>query len=75
MGPSLTDHIDTFLSVAGSNNGAMLCFVPIPIGTCNKRNGLHCESEFLADINSQKHYEGEHVFSIFSTADDKVLFW
>lgn len=34
--------------------------------------GLHCDSEFLADINSQTRYEGEHIFSIFSTHDDKV---
>ncbi|KAI6183860.1 hypothetical protein M3Y97_00534000 [Aphelenchoides bicaudatus] len=70
--PPLTELIDTFLSVAGSNSGSSLCFVPIPVGTCNKRNGLHCDSEFLNDINSQTRYEGEHIFSIFSTHDDKV---
>ena len=74
LGPPLTELIDTFLSVAGANYGSSLCFVPIPIGTCNKRTGLHCESEFLADINGQTRYEGTFIFSIFSTGDDKVGF-
>jgi len=72
LGPPLTDLIDTFVSVAGANSGSMLCFVPIPVGTCNKRTGLHCESEFLRDINGQRHYEGTFAFSVFSMADDKV---
>ncbi|KAI1726780.1 lipase (class 2) domain-containing protein [Ditylenchus destructor] len=74
LGPPLTEHIDTFLSVAGANYGSSLCIVPIPLGTCNKRNGLHCESEFLSDINAQMRYEAEHIFSIFSTSDEKVGF-
>ncbi|VDN21443.1 unnamed protein product [Gongylonema pulchrum] len=35
-------------------------------------NGLHCLSRFLADINSRTHYEGRHVFAIYSRNDDKV---
>ncbi|TMS34166.1 hypothetical protein L596_001806 [Steinernema carpocapsae] len=72
LGPPLTELVDTFLSVAGSNYGSSLCFVPIPVGTCNKRTGLHCESTFLKDINAQNRYEGLFVFSIFSTGDEKV---
>uniref|UniRef100_A0A1I8B4A0 Triacylglycerol lipase n=1 Tax=Meloidogyne hapla TaxID=6305 RepID=A0A1I8B4A0_MELHA len=72
LGPPLTEHIDTFLSVAGTNNGALPCLVPIPVGTCNKKNGLHCESEFLSDINKLKGYEGLNIFSIFSTSDEKI---
>ena len=52
----------------------MPCLVPIPVGTCNKKNGLHCESEFLSDINKLKGYEGTNIFSIFSTSDEKVIF-
>ncbi|ETN69623.1 triacylglycerol lipase [Necator americanus] len=74
LGPPLTELIDTFVSVAGANYGSALCFVPIPIGTCNRRTGLHCESAFLQDINNQARYEGSFVYSIFSTADDKVGF-
>ncbi|CAK5085237.1 unnamed protein product [Meloidogyne enterolobii] len=72
LGPPLTEHVDTFLSVAGTNNGALPCLVPIPVGTCNKKNGLHCESEFLSDINKLKGYEGTNIFSIFSTSDEKI---
>ncbi|KAK0394972.1 hypothetical protein QR680_001037 [Steinernema hermaphroditum] len=72
LGPPLTELVDTFLSVAGANYGSSLCFVPIPVGTCNKRTGLHCESTFLKDINAQTRYEGLFIFSIFSTGDEKV---
>ncbi|GMS84557.1 hypothetical protein PENTCL1PPCAC_6732, partial [Pristionchus entomophagus] len=74
LGPPLTELVDTFLSVAGANYGSSLCIVPIPVGTCNRRTGLHCESTFLQDINQQRRYEGTHVFSVFSTSDDKVGF-
>ncbi|PIO74759.1 triacylglycerol lipase [Teladorsagia circumcincta] len=72
-GPPLTELIDTFVSVAGANHGSVLCVVPIPVGTCNRRTGLHCDSTFLQDINNQAGYEGTYVFSIFSTADEKVF--
>jgi triacylglycerol lipase len=72
LGPPLTELIDTFLSVAGANYGSSLCFVPIPVGTCNKRSGLHCESLFLQDINANTKYEGDFIFSIFSSGDEKV---
>ncbi|MFH4977091.1 hypothetical protein AB6A40_003800 [Gnathostoma spinigerum] len=74
LGPPLTELIDTFLSVAGANYGSLLCFVPIPVGTCNKRTGLHCKSTFLKDINGQTRYEGTFIFSIFSNADEKIGF-
>ncbi|KAL6732112.1 hypothetical protein Aduo_002907 [Ancylostoma duodenale] len=74
LGPPLTELIDTFLSVAGANYGSALCVVPIPVGTCNRRTGLHCESAFLQDINNQARYEGSFVYSIFSTTDEKVGF-
>ncbi|PAV56720.1 hypothetical protein WR25_04989 [Diploscapter pachys] len=74
LGPPLTELIDTFLSVAGANYGSSLCVVPIPVGTCNRRTGLHCDSTFLQDINGNEKYEGTFVFSIFSTADEKIGF-
>ncbi|XGW23884.1 hypothetical protein V3C99_005807 [Haemonchus contortus] len=74
LGPPLTEIIDTFVSVAGANHGSVLCLVPIPVGTCNRRTGLHCDSVFLQDINNQSGYEGTYVFSIFSTADEKIGF-
>ncbi|WKX88145.1 hypothetical protein Q1695_008064 [Nippostrongylus brasiliensis] len=74
LGPPLTEIIDTFVSVAGANHGTALCVVPIPIGTCNRRTGLHCDSVFLQDINNQAKYEATYIFSIFSTGDEKIGF-
>lgn len=74
LGPPLTELIDTYLSVAGANYGNILCFVPIPVGACNRRTGLHCRSTFLQDINAQIRYEGTFIFSIFSDADEKIGF-
>lgn len=59
IGGPLTDIIDTFVGVAGANFGSTLCFLPIPVGTCNVRTGLSCQSRYLANINSRPHYEGE----------------
>ncbi|VDN33751.1 unnamed protein product [Gongylonema pulchrum] len=73
-GPPLTELIDTYLSVAGANYGSVLCIVPIPVGTCNRRTGLHCKSTFLQDINAQTRYEGTFIFSIFSDGDEKIGF-
>uniref|UniRef100_A0A914IDY3 Triacylglycerol lipase n=1 Tax=Globodera rostochiensis TaxID=31243 RepID=A0A914IDY3_GLORO len=74
LGVPLTEHVDTFLSVAGANNGAALCVLPalLPLGTCNRKNGLHCESEFLTDVNARTRYEGTNTFSIFSADDEKI---
>lgn len=33
---------------------------------------VHGQSQFLQDINSQQHYEGQHVFSIWSANDEVV---
>lgn len=71
-GPPLTELIDTYLSVAGANYGIITCFIPIPVGACNRRTGLHCRSTFLQDINGQIAYEGIFIFSIFSDSDEKV---
>uniref|UniRef100_A0A915PVB7 Triacylglycerol lipase n=1 Tax=Setaria digitata TaxID=48799 RepID=A0A915PVB7_9BILA len=74
LGPPLTELIDTYLSVAGANHGISSCFIPIPVGACNRRTGLHCRSTFLQDINGQTRYEGTFIFSIFSDADEKIGF-
>ncbi|KAK6042096.1 triacylglycerol lipase [Cooperia oncophora] len=75
LGLLYTEIIDTIRIGAESEiKAGVLCVVPIPVGTCNKRTGLHCDSEFLNDINSQSGYEGSHVFSIFSTPNEKIGF-
>ncbi|VDP15731.1 unnamed protein product [Onchocerca flexuosa] len=72
LGPPITELIDTYLSVAGANYGIVSCFIPIPVGACNRRTGLHCQSTFLRDINGQTGYEGTFIFSIFSDSDEKI---
>lgn len=51
LGGSLTELVDTFVSVAGANFGSFLCL--LPFGSCNILNGMHCWSKFLVDINSK----------------------
>ncbi|CEF68759.1 Lipase EstA/Esterase EstB family-containing protein [Strongyloides ratti] len=72
LGLPLKNVIHTFISVAGANYGSSLCIYPIPISACNKLNGLYCGSTFMEDTNSEKRYEGEKIYSIFSIHDDKV---
>ncbi|CAG9532138.1 unnamed protein product [Cercopithifilaria johnstoni] len=72
LGRPLTELIDTFLSVAGTNYGSNRCI--LPFGSCSTLNGLHCLSKFLSDINSKKHYEGNHVFTLYSKNDEKVSY-
>uniref|UniRef100_A0A1I7Y4T8 Lipase_GDSL domain-containing protein n=1 Tax=Steinernema glaseri TaxID=37863 RepID=A0A1I7Y4T8_9BILA len=70
LGPPLTDLVDTFVGIAGANHGSFLCLVPF--GSCNMVNGMSCFSRYLSDINAKKRYEGAHIFTIYSTGDEKV---
>ncbi|KAI6174687.1 Lipase EstA/Esterase EstB family-containing protein [Aphelenchoides bicaudatus] len=72
LGAPLTHLVNTFIGVAGANFGSYLCV--IPFGSCNLRNGMACGSQFLNDINAKHRYEGKHVYTIYSNADDKVGF-
>lgn len=51
LGAPLTSLVDTYVGIAGANYGSFLCF--LPLGSCNTVNGLHCNSQFLADINAK----------------------
>ncbi|KAL3108406.1 hypothetical protein niasHT_015328 [Heterodera trifolii] len=70
VGPPLTNLVRTFVGVAGANWGSFLCV--LPFGSCNLLNGMSCGSRFLKDINSKKRYEGEFIYTIYSTGDEKV---
>ncbi|CAD6189901.1 unnamed protein product [Caenorhabditis auriculariae] len=72
LGKPLTRKIHSFISVAGANHGSYLCST-FPFGNiCNFVNGLACDSKFLKEVNSKKHYEGKNVYSIASEDDDVV---
>ncbi|WP_452230449.1 MULTISPECIES: lipase family protein [unclassified Lacinutrix] len=84
LGSSLTASIDTFVGVAGANQGLVSCYqVNGATPTCDNDNGLYPGylwwgfgpygvSDYLVDINSTTDYEGSHVYSIWSTVDEII---
>jgi len=72
LGGPLTHLVNTFIGVAGANFGSFLCI--LPFGSCNLNNGMACGSRFLNDVNSRQRYEGQNIYTIYSTGDDKVGF-
>ena len=79
MGNPLTSSIDAFIGIAGANQGLVNClgaFTPI----CSTDNGLYPgstvtdPSTFLQNINSQSGYEGSRVYSLWSVADEIILY-
>ncbi|KAH7726475.1 Protein LIPS-15 [Aphelenchoides avenae] len=71
LGPPLTKTIRSYLTVAGANRGAMICWLPM-MPLCNMVNGLHCQSSFMRDINAKSGYEGQNIYVLQSTADEVV---
>ena len=83
LGPSLASKVDTFIGIAGANYGLVACdLLPYGYPTCNSLNGFFPGdslgvkglSQYLRDLNNDMQKEGDHVFSIFSTADDLIGF-
>ncbi|WP_224369164.1 lipase/acyltransferase domain-containing protein [Hyalangium versicolor] len=73
LGKPLTDSVDTFVGIAGANNGlASALFTGDLVPTTNTQDGLHPGSKFLADVNATKHDEGAHVYSMWSNVDELV---
>ncbi|VDN04841.1 unnamed protein product [Thelazia callipaeda] len=88
LGRPLTHFVDTFVGIAGPNHGVshqalFIGHLSIPscihglLPICNTGDGLYSgacpvESAFLTNINSQQDYEGKHIFSIYSKADQWV---
>lgn len=72
IGSPITNLVNVFLGVAGkhlethkyafqrlgANFGARACF--LPVGICNKINGMHCQSQFLQDINNSAYVLNWH---------------
>ena len=73
LGAPLTRDVDTFVGISGANHGLASCALTgnlLP--TSNLETGLHPRSRFLRDLNEQSHFEGSHVYSIWSHADQVV---
>lgn len=82
LGPSLADKVDTFVGIAGANLGLVTCqYVGSMLPTCNTLNGFYPGtaanvglSTFLKDLNDDTTKEGDHVFAMYSTQDDLIMY-
>eukprot|EP00347_Sterkiella_histriomuscorum_P009206 403342120 len=82
LGPSLADKVDTFIGIAGANYGLVTCqYVGSMMPTCNTLNGFYPGTakdiglaSFLKELNDDTTKEADHVFAMFSTQDDLIMY-
>ena len=83
LGPPLTDRVDAFVGIAGANWGLTNCYFGVwTAPTCASDSGffpgylgfggLRGVSQFLRELNEGAHFEGDRVYSIWSTSDQVV---
>ncbi len=73
LGAPLTDSVDTFVGIAGANQGLASCALTGDLlPTSNRQTGLHPQSRFLEELNATPGTEGDHVYSIWSHSDQVV---
>jgi hypothetical protein len=83
LGPPLTDRVDAFVGIAGANRGLPNCFLAAwTAPTCSSDagffpgylgfGGVWGVSRFLSELNDETHFEGDRVYSIWSTSDQIV---
>lgn len=84
LGSSLTSSVDTFVGIAGANWGLVSCYqTGGSTPTCAATNGFYPGyaagspprglSNILYNLNySASHYEGNYVYSIWSTVDEVI---
>lgn len=84
LGAPLTDIVDTFVGIAGANRGLVSCYMVCgATETCNDESGLYPGylfwgtgpygvSDILVDINSTQKYEGDYIYTIWSTVDEVI---
>jgi hypothetical protein len=84
LGTPLTDIVDTFVGIAGANQGLVSCYmVAGATETCNDQVGLYPGylfwgmgpygvSDILVDINNTQNYEGDNIYTIWSTVDEII---
>lgn len=79
LGEPLT-FVDTFVGIAGGNQGLANCYYSSGTPTCGATNGFYPGyayggwgmSRFLRELNAQPSIEAEHIYSIWSTEDQLV---
>jgi len=84
LGSPISNSVDAFVGIAGANQGLVSCYM---IGgateTCDNDIGLYPGylfwgmgpygvSDILVDINSSQKYEGDYIYSIWSTVDEVI---
>lgn len=82
LGSSLADKVDTFIGIAGANYGLVTCqYVGSMMPTCNTLNGFYPGtakdvglSSYLKELNDDTSKEGDHVFAMYSTQDDLIMY-
>jgi len=84
LGPSLTGRVDTFVGIAGATRGLTACFGAVEQPTCAADEGFYPGyltffgvtgvSDFREGLNAQRGYEAEHVYSIWTRADQLIGF-
>jgi triacylglycerol lipase len=75
LGAPLTSVVDTFVGIAGANRGLAGCAFAAPgMPACNATDGFAPTSAYLAALNVTHHYEGAHVYAIWSSADNVIGF-
>ncbi len=83
IGAPLTNKIDTFLGIAGANQGLSSCALVDPAApVCHKELGLYPgwwdgmsvvdRSTILDTLNDEERYEGSFIYSMW-TANDAIL--
>mmetsp|Transcript_34140 Transcript_34140/g.30898 ORF Transcript_34140/g.30898 Transcript_34140/m.30898 type:complete len:151 (-) Transcript_34140:53-505(-) len=80
LGDSLADKVDTFIGISGGNLGLTACFSTPTLPTCGLQNGFYPGyapgplglSTYLHDLNKDGGKEADHVYTIFSYADEII---
>ncbi|CAB3405082.1 unnamed protein product [Caenorhabditis bovis] len=73
LGRPINHLVHNFVSVAGANNGALMCSSsPFVNGVCSPIHGMSCRSRFIQEINAQPYRYGKNMFVIYSVADEIV---
>ncbi len=79
LGAPLTSIVDTFVGIAGANQGLVYCYSTPDPATCSKVYGFwpgatasEGPSTVLSAMNATSHDEAAHVFS-YCSKDDEIL--
>jgi len=83
IGGALTSSVDTFVGIAGGNQGLATCYLTGPTTPgCGSTNGFYPgqmwwgivfgQSDFLKELNQGSGYEGSYRYSMWSSVDQVV---